>query len=617
LFAPTDAAFTALPDGNLKSKLTADPVDANHNALLQDVLKFHVISGATAIMTANLPATPTDVDTLSAGNPLTLKANAPEIKADDVEATVSIADVTATNGVVHVVNKVLFPASCSRTVVGIATGSADHMTLVALLTASDLITTLSIDTVGTGYTVFAPTNTAFAKIDTATLTCLRLPANKVHLVNLLKYHVVGSTVVAGSLTDGEEITSLDTTSDRYRFASNGTTLTPLDGTAAKITTTDLLATNGLVHVIDTVLIPKGFVAKLFCSTQSAGEAGGGSDMLPAIIGDVAGLAVLLGIAFFVYRYRRNAHKKQEEPNATTAAVSDLASITVELDTSLDNEPQAEENVQPDKFQLLFAGAKNMTSADLELPGSEKLKKAMFDGTFLAEATSATLNGILATGKHCPVIGAIFSILKDLKNECSKYVESSQECKRLSVWCVGLIGTIGRLAENVTIDTETAGLLNAAVPALLAMQELVDKRLKNMRSGLVGKAMAFFTSDDYMHLSNQAQKRVHLAIDCLSLRVQVDTRVAVEEVQQRCRMLPNMDKKLDSILTLTHENSNKLDQNSQKLDQMLKQTAKQGAKEKAAQLKESNMEDYNIPAHQMSVDASFISIFYLYVCICIF
>jgi len=52
------------------------------------------------------------------------------------------------------------------------------------------------------------------------------------------------------------------------------------------------------------------------------------------------------------------------------------------------------------------------------------------------------------------------------------------------------------------------------------------------------------------------------------------------------------------LTLTHENSNKLDENSQKLDQMLKHTAKQGAKEKAAQLKESNMKDYNIPIHQM-------------------
>jgi len=343
--------------------------------------------------------------------------------------------------------------------------------------------------------------------------------------------------------------------------------------------------------------------------SAAGTAAGGSSMLPAVIGAVSGFVVLLGVAFCVHRYRRNASRKHEQPNATTAVASNLAAVTVELGTSQPNEPQAEENLQPDRFELLVVRAKSMTSADLELPAAaHKLKTDMFDSTFLAEATSATLNGILATGKHCPFIGAIFSILKDLKDECSKYVESSQECKRLSVWCVGLIGTIGCLAENMTIVAETAGLLNAAVPALLAMQELVDKRLKNMGSGLVGKAMAFFTSDDYMHLSNQAQKRVQLAIDCLALRVQVDTRIAVEEVQQRCRMLPNMEKKLDSILTLTHENSNKL-------DQILKQTAKQGAKEKAAQLKESNMEDYNIPAYQMSVDASFTSI--VYVCMCMY
>jgi len=271
LFAPTDAAFTTdletIP-ATLKTKLTADPINANHKALLQDVLKQHVISEPARILAADLPATAASKVTLSIGNPLTVKNVAPQIKAGDVEATVSTANINATNGVVHVIDKVLFPASCFRTVVGVATGSTDHTTLVGLLTAADLVATLSNDTVGTGYTVFAPTNAAFAKIDTATLTCLALAQNKDHLVNILKYHVVGSTVVSGSLTDGMEITSLDTTSTKYKFASDGTTLTPMDGTAAKITTTDLLATNGVVHIIDTVLIPKGFVAKLNCTAPA-------------------------------------------------------------------------------------------------------------------------------------------------------------------------------------------------------------------------------------------------------------------------------------------------------------------------------------------------------------
>ena len=285
LFAPTDAAFTTdletIP-ATLKTKLTADPIDNNHKALLQDVLKQHVISAATAIMTANLTATATSFETMSDGNPLTLDNVAPQIKAGAVNATISTPDISATNGVVHVIDKVLFPASCSRTVFDIANRSTFHTTLVTLLKAADLVATLNIDKVGIGYTVFAPTNAAFDKIDAATLTCLALPANKDHLVNLLKYHVVDSTVVVGGLTDGVEIMSLDTTSTKYIFASTGTTLTPFDGTVAKITVTDLLATNGVVHVIDTVLIPKGFVAKLVCDTFSSASSSSSSLTIVAL-----------------------------------------------------------------------------------------------------------------------------------------------------------------------------------------------------------------------------------------------------------------------------------------------------------------------------------------------
>jgi len=263
---------------------------------LQDVLKQHVVSATTAIMSADLPATADSKDTLSIGNPLTVKDVAPQIKAGDVEATVLNADIFATNGVVHVINKVLFPASCFRTVVGVASGSTNHTTLVRLLTAADLVATLNIDKVGIGYTVFAPTNAAFANINAATLTCLELPANKAHLVNLLKYHVVGSTVVLSGLTDGMEITSLDMTSDttstKYKFAVVGTTLAPLDGTVAKITMTDLLATNGVVHVIDTVLIPKSFVAKLDCSAAPSLASSSSSSLA------IVALASTVAIAMF-------------------------------------------------------------------------------------------------------------------------------------------------------------------------------------------------------------------------------------------------------------------------------------------------------------------------------
>jgi len=268
LFAPTDDAFKAVPAGDLKTKLTTDPVHSNHKALLQDVLKQHVISATDRIMAADLPAMAAEKTTLSPGNPLTVKAAAPQIKAGAAEAKVVTADISVGNGVVHVIDKVLLPASCSRTVVGIATGSANHKELVKLLTAADLVATLSIDTPKTGYTVFAPTDEAFAKLDKKILECLAKTENKALLANLLKYHVVGSTVVAGDLTDKQEIGSLDTAATKYTFSSSTTTLTS-DGKASKITATDLLATNGVVHIIDTVLIPKGFVCPAASSASSS------------------------------------------------------------------------------------------------------------------------------------------------------------------------------------------------------------------------------------------------------------------------------------------------------------------------------------------------------------
>ena len=87
----------------------------------------------------------------------------------------------AKNGVVHVIDKVLLPPSTSRNVVGIATGNTDFSTLVSLLTAAELVTTLGTDDVKTAFTVFAPNNAAFGKVDATTLKCLQEASNKVRV----------------------------------------------------------------------------------------------------------------------------------------------------------------------------------------------------------------------------------------------------------------------------------------------------------------------------------------------------------------------------------------------------------------------------------------------------
>jgi uncharacterized surface protein with fasciclin (FAS1) repeats len=131
-------------------------------------------------------------------------------------------------------------------IVEIAVGNDDFSTLVAALTAADLVDALS----GDGpFTVFAPTNDAFAKIDETTLSDLLLPENKAALTNILLYHVVPRKVLSTDLEDHTRITTLQGTTVRVR-----TTLV-VKINQSTVTAADILACNGVIHVIDTVLIP--------------------------------------------------------------------------------------------------------------------------------------------------------------------------------------------------------------------------------------------------------------------------------------------------------------------------------------------------------------------------
>jgi uncharacterized surface protein with fasciclin (FAS1) repeats len=134
----------------------------------------------------------------------------------------------------------------AKTVVEIAAGSPDHTTLVAAVKAAGLAETLS----GSGpFTIFAPTNAAFAKLPAGTVESLLLPENKAKLVAILTYHVVPAKVLAADVKSGEAPTV------------NGKKLTlKADGTGvmvnkAKVVATDLVGSNGVIHVVDTVILP--------------------------------------------------------------------------------------------------------------------------------------------------------------------------------------------------------------------------------------------------------------------------------------------------------------------------------------------------------------------------
>jgi uncharacterized surface protein with fasciclin (FAS1) repeats len=144
-------------------------------------------------------------------------------------------------------------------VVDTAIGSQDHTTLVAAVKAAGLVDTLK----GPGpFTVFAPTNAAFAKLPAGTVDTLLKPENKAMLSGILTYHVVAGRVMAkdviGLIKKGKGKAEVKTVAGGTLTATlegGSVILTDAKGNKAKVVTTDLASTNGVIHVIDSVVLP--------------------------------------------------------------------------------------------------------------------------------------------------------------------------------------------------------------------------------------------------------------------------------------------------------------------------------------------------------------------------
>ena len=148
----------------------------------------------------------------------------------------------------------------TKDVVDIAIGSADHTTLVAAVKAADLVTTLK----GKGpFTVFAPTNAAFSKLPAGTVENLLKPENKAQLAKILTYHVVSGNLdaaaVVAAIKSGNGKAVVTTVSGGKLTASldkDKVKLTDEAGNSSFVTVADLKGSNGVVHVIDSVVLPK-------------------------------------------------------------------------------------------------------------------------------------------------------------------------------------------------------------------------------------------------------------------------------------------------------------------------------------------------------------------------
>jgi len=142
-------------------------------------------------------------------------------------------------------------ATSSKTIVQIAESNPEFSTLVAAVKAAGLAGTLS----GTGpYTVFAPTNAAFAALPAGTVTTLLQPQNKAELTKILTYHVVPGALMAKDIMPGK-VTTVEGSTFTVNSSDGSLTITDGKGGTAKIIKTDIVASNGVIHVINAVLQP--------------------------------------------------------------------------------------------------------------------------------------------------------------------------------------------------------------------------------------------------------------------------------------------------------------------------------------------------------------------------
>eukprot|EP00965_Chrysotila_dentata_P207582 6184208-Pleurochrysis_carterae.AAC.1 len=235
LFAPTDDAFAKLSAETLTA-LENDPTE------LERILQYHVHPG---VVYSSSITDGFELGMLSGTTFLTFSVSDGVVTIND-SAEIITPDVSASNGVIHIIDTVLIPPGDDPgSLVDVAASVGGFSTLLALATSANLASTLAS---GGPFTLFAPTDAAFAKLDPELVATLTAPENVDQLVSVLQYHLIDGAVFSQDLVDGMMPATLN-------GATVTITLSPVRVNDANVTTADIVATNGVIHVVDTVLVP--------------------------------------------------------------------------------------------------------------------------------------------------------------------------------------------------------------------------------------------------------------------------------------------------------------------------------------------------------------------------
>jgi transforming growth factor-beta-induced protein len=251
LFAPTNAAFAALLD---ELRITKAQLLGNRE-LLVSVLTYHALP--QALSSRGIASRDRGTAVTLQGQALTFdvaRRDGPDIRLIDAtgrSAGVTFANLYASNGVVHVLDRVVLPQS--KNLVEIAQSNNDFTLLVEAVVAAGLVDTLAAPG---PFTVFAPSNAAFASLlRELGLTKEQLLADRALLTQVLTYHVVPGRVLAGDIKEGALVGTVQGQSIRLGL-SGGPSITDARGRRSNIVATNVQAKNGVIHVIDRVVLPQ-------------------------------------------------------------------------------------------------------------------------------------------------------------------------------------------------------------------------------------------------------------------------------------------------------------------------------------------------------------------------
>lgn len=248
VFAPTDQAFANLPAGTVETLLKPE-----NKHKLSAILTYHVVP---AKVKAAQVVTLSGATTVN-GQRVDIQTMGSTVNVDD--AKVITTDIECDNGVIHVIDSVIIPTE--KTIPEVASAAGTFNTLIAAVKAAGLAETLS----GAGpFTVFAPTDEAFAKLPAGTIDSLLKPENKQQLVDILTYHVASGRQYSDAVLNAKSVKSLQGSA-----VNVGVTDSVVKISGANLVKADIDASNGVIHVIDSVIMPPAKTSDARTSLQHA------------------------------------------------------------------------------------------------------------------------------------------------------------------------------------------------------------------------------------------------------------------------------------------------------------------------------------------------------------